>query len=275
MPWVSGVSAIVFLLVAVTFSTFFSKVRVTFISMSGLHFRVREGSNIASDVVSCFLHGPGGFVSAVLINGGVTLIVCNVLVTRVVRIGLLTKVVSGRFMVILIRAMVSALVVLMANRFLPGALFGVGPGLVLEMYTVPLFVYCIVLFPISGFTSKLSCLFLQVFKVGMGGRTSTGTFNGISLSCFVRSDVRGTRDRRRLSTRMGVFRGTLSFSGVGVHSYVMPHARIMTMSLVAALRRLGYLFIRSNVSGVVMCSKGVSGIIKCVRSSRVFEGPIS
>lgn len=176
-------------------------------------------------------------------------------------------------MVMLMRAIVSALVVLIAKRFLPGALFGVGPGLTLGIYTIPLFVYCIILCPVSGFSSKISCLFLHLFKVGIGGRTSTGTFNGMSLSCFIRSDVSGTRDRRALSARIGVFRGTLSFSTIGVHSYVIPQARIMTITLSASLRRLGNQFIRSNVSGVVICSNGVSGIIKCVRSSRVFHDP--
>lgn len=260
-------------MVAVLFSTFFSKVRVTFISMSGLHFRVRHGKNVASHVLSVFFGGPGRFVSAVLINGGVTLIVCNVLVTRVVNRGLLTNFVSGRFLVILTRAIVSALVVLIAKRFLPGALFGVGPGVMLGIFTIPLFVYCIILCPVSGLSSNLSYVFLHVFNVGMGGSTSSGTFKGISLSCFMRDDVSGTRGRRRLSARIGVFRGTLSFSGVGVHSYVIPHARIITISLAASLSRLGDHFVRSNVSGVVMCSNGVSGIINCVRSSRVFHTP--
>lgn len=267
------VDVVICLLVAVTFSTFFSNVRVTFISISGLHFRLRQGKKLSSEVLSMFFGGPGGFVSAVLINGGMTLIVCNVLVTRVVKSGLLSKFVAGRFLVMLIRAVVSALVVLIANRFLPGALFGVGPGLMLGMYTIPLFVYCVVLCPVSGLSSKLSCVFLHLFKVGVGGRTSTGTFNGISLSCFMRSNVSGTSGDSRLSARIGVFRGTLSFSAVGVQSYVIPHARMITISLSASLRSLGDHFMRSKVSGVVICSKGVSGMMKCVRSSRVFHGP--
>lgn len=266
------VNVVVRVLVAVTFSTFFSNVRVTFISSGGLHFRVSHGDrDVGSHVLSVFFRGPGGFVSAVLMKGGVTLIVCNVLVTRIVRRGLLTKLVSGRFLLMLVRAVVSALVVLIAKRFLPGALFGVGPGFALGVFTIPACVYCILLCPVDGFTSKVSGVLLCVVNVGAGGRTGRGTFAGISLSCFVRDDVRSIRGRRSVSARIGVFRGTLSFSGVEVESYVMPEARVITVRCKAPVRRLGTHFVRDKVDGVVICGRGVSGVVNCVRSSRVFH----
>lgn len=269
------VNTLACVLVSLTFSTFFSKVRVTFVSSGGLHFRLSGGrGDLADGVLSVFCQGPRRFVSAVLIKGGVTLIICNLRVTVVLR-PLVTHIMGGRTLVILARSVVSAVLVLFAKRFVPGAIFGLGPGFSLALFSMPLLVVCIILCPISGFSSLLSFLVLGVTNMGGIANSARQTLNGISLSCFVRRDVRSTPRGSSVSARMGVFRGTLSFSGIHLHSYVIPHARVITYSGATTLRRLHSHFMRAKLSGVLICGRGVSSVIKCVRSSRVFGGPRS
>ncbi len=145
--------------VVLLFSTFFSNVRVTFISSGGLHIRLSHaGGNAATHVLALFCSHPRSFVSALLIKGGVTLIICNVLVTSIISDLVVAplRLARGRKLRIILRALVSALVILIAKRFLPGALFGVGPGRVLRVFSIPTFIVCVLLCPMSGFADTVS-----------------------------------------------------------------------------------------------------------------------
>lgn len=131
-------------LVAVIFSTFFDKVRVTFISSGHVLTRVSgRGGKLARQLLSLFCGRPGKFIDAVLINGGVTLMMCNVLVTHLFSGAVFTNLSSN--IGIAYSAVLSALVILFANRFLPGALFGSGPGQLLSVFDPFTCLYCIVL----------------------------------------------------------------------------------------------------------------------------------
>ena len=142
-------STIIYLLITMAFSAFFSGMEIAFVSVDKLRFEMERKPGITSSILSCFFRNPNNFISTMLVGNNIALVIYGILMAQIIEVNLLAGMIDNHFVRVLVQTIISTLVILVTGEFLPKTLFKINPNLVLRVFAIPLFVCYVILFPIS------------------------------------------------------------------------------------------------------------------------------
>ena len=180
-------STIIYLLITMAFSAFFSGMEIAFVSVDKLRFEMERKPGITSSILSCFFRNPNNFISTMLVGNNIALVIYGILMAQIIEVNLLAGMIDNHFVMVLVQTIISTLVILVTGEFLPKTLFKINPNLVLRVFAIPLFVCYVILFPISKFASGLSYLFLRLFGMRINKEASDKAFGKVDLDYFVQN----------------------------------------------------------------------------------------
>ncbi|KAA6308618.1 Hemolysin C, partial [termite gut metagenome] len=176
---------IIYLLITMAFSAFFSGIEIAFVSVDKLRFEIKEKKQITSRIFSMFFKNPNNFISTMLVGNNIALVIYGILMAQLIEQSLLAGVIENRFLVVLIQTFVSTIIILAGGEFLPKAIFRINPNLMLHIFVVPLLICYILLYPISRLVSGLSSFLLRLFGMKLNKDFSAKAFGKVDLDYFV------------------------------------------------------------------------------------------
>ncbi|MEG1564885.1 MAG: CNNM domain-containing protein, partial [Bacteroides sp.] len=156
-------SILVYLLITMAFSAFFSGMEIAFVSVDKLRFELDRKGGLSSRILSIFFKNPNNFISTMLVGNNIALVIYGILMARLIGENLLAGFIDNSFVMMLVQTVISTLIILVTGEFLPKTLFKINPNRVLNVCAAPLFICYILLYPISKFSSAISFLFLRLF----------------------------------------------------------------------------------------------------------------
>ena len=198
-------SIIIYLLITMAFSAFFSGMEIAFISVDKLRFELERKGGISSRILSVFFKNPNDFISTMLVGNNIALVIGD---------NLLSGFITNHFLMVLVQTVISTLIILVTGEFLPKTLFKINPNLVLNVCAVPLFFCYIILYPISKFASGVSYLFLRLFGMKINKEASAKAFGKVDLDYFVQSGIDNADNSEELDTEVKIFQNALDFSTI-------------------------------------------------------------
>ena len=201
-------STIIYLLITMAFSAFFSGMEIAFVSVDKLRFEMERKPGITSSILSCFFRNPNNFISTMLVGNNIALVIYGILMAQIIEVNLLAGMIDNHFVMVLVQTIISTLVILVTGEFLPKTLFKINPNLVLRVFAIPLFVCYVILFPISKFASGLSYLFLRLFGMRINKEASDKAFGKVDLDYFVQSGIENAANEEELDAEVKIFQNT-------------------------------------------------------------------
>jgi Hemolysins and related proteins containing CBS domains len=264
---------LVYLLVTVLFSAFFSGMEIAFVSVDRLRFEMEPKKNLSSHIFSYFFRNSNNFISTMLVGNSIALVIYGVLMARLTDIYLLSGLISNDFVRVLLQTIISTSIILVTGEFLPKSLFKINPNTVLKFFAFPLLVSYIILYPISKFVSLLSYFILRVMGVKVNREVSDKAFSRIDLDYFVQSGIDST-DEDQLDTEVKIFQNALDFSSVKIRDCIVPRTEVVAVDLDTSMESLKNLFIESGISKIIVYNGNIDNIIGYIHSSEMFRNPI-
>ena len=140
---------IIYLLIAMALSAFFSGMEIAFVSVDKLRFEMEKKPGIISSILSYFFHHSNNFISTMLVGNNIVLVVYGMLMAKIIETHWLAGVPMNQFALLLIETVISTLIILVVGEFLPKTLFKINPNLVMKIFAIPLYLFYIILYPIS------------------------------------------------------------------------------------------------------------------------------
>ena len=131
-------SIIIYLLITMAFSAFFS--------VDKLRFELERKGGISSRILSIFFKNPNNFISTMLVGNNIALVIYGILMAQIIGDNLLSGFITNHFVMVLVQTVISTLIILVTGEFLPKTLFKINPNLVLNVCAVPLFFCYIILY---------------------------------------------------------------------------------------------------------------------------------
>lgn len=266
-------SIIVYLLIAMTFSAFFSGVEIAFVSVDKLRFELERKGGLSSRILSVFLKNPNDFISTMLVGNNIALVVYGILMAQVIGDNVLSGFIDNHFVMVLIQTIISTLIILVTGEFLPKTLFKINPNLVLNVCAVPLFVCYVVLYPVSKFSSGVSYLFLRLFGVKVTKDASAKAFSKVDLDYFVQSSIDNADSREELDAEVKIFQNALDFSTIRIRDCIVPRTEVVAVDVTASLDELKSWFIESGISKVIVYDGNIDNVVGYIHSSEMFRNP--
>ena len=141
---------IIYLLITMAFSAFFSGMEICFCSVDKLRFEMERKPGVTSSILSCFFRNPNNFISTMLVGNNIALVIYGILMAQIIEVNLLAGMIDNHFVMVLVQTIISTLIILVTGEFLPKTLFKINPNLMLRVFATPLFVCYVILFPISN-----------------------------------------------------------------------------------------------------------------------------
>lgn len=266
-------NSVIYLLITMAFSAFFSGMEIAFVSVNKLRFEMERKNGVSSRILSIFFRNPNEFISTMLVGNNIALVIYGILMAQLIEIHLLTGLIDNHFIMVLVQTVISTLIILVTGEFLPKTLFKINPNLVLNVFAVPLFVCYIVLYPISKLSSGLSYLFLRLLGLKINKDASAKAFGKVDLDYFVQSSIDNAESQEELDTEVKIFQNALDFSNVRIRDCIVPRTEVVAVDLTISLEELKSRFVESGISKIIVFDGNIDNVVGYIHSSEMFRDP--
>ena len=266
-------SIIIYLLITMAFSAFFSGMEIAFVSVDKLRFEMDRKGGVSSRILSLFFWNPNDFISTMLVGNNIALVIYGILMAQIIGDNLLAGWITNHFVMVLVQTVISTLIILVTGEFLPKTLFKINPNLALNVCAVPLFICYVVLYPISKFSSGVSYLFLRLFGMKVNKEASAKAFGKVDLDYFVQSSIDNAESEETLDTEVKIFQNALDFSAVKIRDCIVPRTEVVAVALDTSLEELKGRFVESGISKIIVYDGNIDNVVGYIHSSEMFRSP--
>ena len=266
-------SIIIYLLITMAFSAFFSGMEIAFVSVDKLRFEMDRKGGVSSRILLLFFRNPNDFISTMLVGNNIALVIYGILMAQIIGDNLLAGWITNHFVMVLVQTVISTLIILVTGEFLPKTLFKINPNLALNVCAVPLFICYVVLYPISKFSSGVSYLFLRLFGMKVNKEASAKAFGKVDLDYFVQSSIDNAESEETLDTEVKIFQNALDFSAVKIRDCIVPRTEVVAVALDTSLEELKGRFVESGISKIIVYDGNIDNVVGYIHSSEMFRSP--
>lgn len=266
-------SILVYLLITMAFSAFFSGMEIAFVSVDKLRFELERKGGVSSRILSLFLKNPNDFISTMLVGNNIALVIYGILMAQLIGENLLAGFIANHFVMVLVQTVISTFIILVTGEFLPKTLFKINPNLVLNVCALPLFLCYVILYPVSKFSSGISYLFLRMFGVKVTKDASAKAFTKVDLDYFVQSGIDNADSQEELDAEVKIFQNALDFSTIKIRDCIVPRTEVVAVDRDTSLDNLKSRFIESGISKIIVYDGNIDNVVGYIHSSEMFRNP--
>ena len=267
-----SISLVVGIFITLLLSAFFSGMEIAFVSSNRMLAEMDKGSSkLTRRLQTFFYKNPNDFVSTMLVGNNIVLVVYGIFVARLLD----NTIFKGLDPAISVTAdtILSTLVVLFTGEFLPKTLFKSNPNKFFSFFVFPAYLFYLLLWPVSRFSTLLSKILLKISGVKVDKDNDDGEFSKIDLDYLVQSSIDNATDNSQIDDEVRTFQNALEFSDTKVRDCMVPRTEICAVEKSSSLSDLKNIFIESGKSKILVYDNDIDHIIGYIHSLELFRNP--
>ncbi|WP_288309540.1 hemolysin family protein [Prevotella pectinovora] len=267
-----SISLVVGIFITLLLSAFFSGMEIAFVSSNRMLAEMDKGtSRLTRRLQTFFYKNPNDFVSTMLVGNNIVLVVYGIFVARLLD----NTIFKGLDPAISVTAdtILSTLVVLFTGEFLPKTLFKSNPNKFFSFFVFPAYLFYLLLWPVSRFSTFLSKILLKISGVKVDKDNDDGEFSKVDLDYLVQSSIDNASDNSQIDDEVRIFQNALEFSDTKVRDCMVPRTEICAVEKSSSLSDLKNIFIESGKSKILVYDNDIDHIIGYIHSLELFRNP--
>ena len=263
---------IIGIIITLVLSAFFSGMEIAFVSSNRLLAEMdKEKNGVAQRCLDVFFKNPNGFVSTMLVGNNIVLVVYGILFAMLFDSTIFKTLDEGSRLAA--DTILSTIIVLFTGEFLPKTFFKSNPNRLLTFFAPLAYVFYVILWPISRFSTFLSRIFLRMIGIKMEKETDPGSFTKVDLDDLVQSSIENARNSDEIEDEVKIFQNALDFRDTKVRDCMIPRTEINAVERNCSPDELLQKFIESGNSKIVVYDGDIDHIIGYIHSSEMFRNP--
>ena len=255
-------------LVSLILSALFSGVEMAFVTSDRVRVEldVNKGGFIGR-IINRFYSHSELFISTILVGNNVVLVIYGMGAAALIE-PLLAQVYNNEVFILFGQTLISTLVILLTGEFLPKTIFGINPNNSFKFMALPMYLFYIVLYPISAFTSWLMRL--------VGVKDADKKMHLISigdLNDYIEETIDDMEEQKQeVENEVKIFRNALDFSSTHVRDCMIPRNEIVAINVDTGTReQLVELFTSTGRSKVIVYRDDIDTILGYIHVSELFD----
>ncbi len=261
----------IFILIIILLSAFFSGMEIAFVSANKLRFEIdRQKNEFAASIIDIYYAHPDRYISTMLVGNNIALVIYGILMAEVIRPFIIGA--GNGAVILLLQTLISTLVILIAGEFVPKMLFRSMPNFWMNVMAVPLFLFYIVLYPISMFMTWISRLIMKLFKVNIKEEQEI-SLGRVDLDFLLQESTEADAEESEDSKEVKIFQNALDFSKVKLRDCMVPRTEIEAVAFDDSVEELTKLFSESGRSKILVYKENIDNIIGYIHSTEIFKRP--
>ena len=203
--------ALTYILISLAFSAFFSGMEIAFISSNKLRFELdKKEKSLTSKILDIFYRNPHQFISTMLVGNNIALVIYGLQMAIILE-PLIARVVNNEALIVLTQSIISTILILFTGEFIPKTVFKLNPNFSLTLFSVPLLIIYVVLYPVSKFSSLLSFLILKIAGVKNVTGSTQRALGKVDLDYFIQQSIEDAPQNSDMDTEVKIFQNALDF----------------------------------------------------------------
>lgn len=261
------------ILISLAFSAFFSGMEIAFISSNKLRYELdKKEKSITSKILELFYRNPNQFISTMLVGNNIALVVYGLQMAIMLE-PYIAHIVSNEALIVLIQSVISTLLILFTAEFIPKTVFKLNPNFSLSLFSVPLLIVYIILYPVSKFSSLLSFFILRLLGAKNLSVSSERALGKVDLDFFIQQSIEDAPRNSDMDTEVKIFQNALDFSNVRLRDCIVPRTEIVACDRTMSAEELRTRFIETGLSKILVYNENIDDIIGYIHSSEMFKNP--
>lgn len=211
------------------------------------------------------------FISTLLVGNNVVLVIYGMGAAALIE-PVLAHIYNHEVFILFGQTLVSTLVILLTGEFLPKTIFGINPNNSFKVMALPMYVFYIVLYPISAFTSWLSKMLMRFVGVKDSGKKMHLISIG-DLNDYIEETIDDMEEQKQeVDNEVKIFRNALDFSSTHVRDCMIPRNEIVAINVETGTReQLVDLFTSTGRSKVIVYREDIDTILGYIHVSELFD----
>ena len=273
-------SIIIATIAILVLSGFFSGLEIAFVSSSKLRFEMdREEQGFSARLIDTFYRHPNSFISTLLVGNNIALVIYGILMAKIVSALILIPLgihqpdgnCPNEALCLFLQTILATLIVLVTGEFLPKTLFRINPNKMMRIFALPAYIFYILLWPISKFTSSLGKLLLWMVGKKVKKAEQEKTFSREDLDYLIQSNIDKASDEEDIEDEVKIFQNALDFSSVKVRDCIVPRTEITAVSADTSLQELRAQFVESGHSKILVYKEDIDDIVGYIHTVEMFR----
>ncbi|MCD7978518.1 MAG: hemolysin family protein [Tannerellaceae bacterium] len=266
-------NALTYILISLAFSAFFSGMEIAFISSNKLRYELdKKRKTFSSKILDIFYRNPNQFISTMLVGNNIALVIYGLQMAIILE-PYIAKVVDNGALIVFIQSIISTLLILFTGEFIPKTIFKINPNFSLSLFALPLYIFYVILYPVSRFASMVSFGILKVFGAKNLGDSSDKGLGRADLDHYLQQSMEDGKQNSDMDTEVKIFQNALDFSSVRLRDCIVPRTEIVACDKDSPVEELKAKFIETGLSKILVYNENIDDIIGYIHSSELFKDP--
>lgn len=258
--------------ISLIFSALFSGVEIAFISSDRVRVELdAQRGGVIGRLISRFYSDEDLFISTLLVGNNIVLVVYGMGAAALIEPWLHLHF-QSQAVVLLFSTLISTGVILITGEFIPKSVFRINPNLSFKIFAFPIFLFYIVLYPISLFISALSRGIMRLFGIRAEAQRM-GMLSVGDLNQFLETAIDEVNpDKAPVDNEVKIFHNALDFSSTHLRDCMQPRREIVAVDIDETDReRLSALFTSSGRSKIIVYREDIDNILGYIHVSELFD----
>lgn len=262
-------------IVSLIFSGFFSGMEIAYISSDRVRVELdAQRGGIIGKLISRFYSDEDLFISTILVGNNILLVIYGMAAAALIEKPLLidTFHIHSQALILLLSTLISTGVILITGEFLPKTIFRINPNVTFKVFALPIFLFYVVLYPISLFISALSKGIMKLFGIHAEAQRM-GMLSIGDLSQYLDTAIDEVNPHQApVENEVKIFHNALDFSTTHVRDCMQPRRDMVAVDIAETDRdTLAALFTSSGRSKIIVYQDDIDNILGYIHVSELFD----
>ena len=259
-------------IITLILSALFSGTEIAFVTGDRVRATI-EGhrGGILNRIINRFYNNAEFFISSILVGNNVMLVIYGMGAAALLT-PWLEQYFHSEFLLLLAQTLISTLVILLTGEFIPKTIFKINPNASLRLFALPIFLFYIVLYPISWFTTWLSRVLMKLVGAPTDSSPRLHVLSVGDLGDYIEESIDTLEEKKEvIETEVKLFRNALDFSSTHLRDCMIPRNEIVAVDVdVTSREELSELFTRTGRSKIIVYQNDIDNILVYIHVSELF-----
>ncbi len=258
-------------LISLVLSALFSGSEIAYISSDKVRVEldVKKGG-IINRIINLFYNRQNMFITTVLVGNNVVLIIYGMGMSELFNPWLETISTNEAF-ILASQTILSTGIILFIGEFFPKTVFRINPNTSLKIFAFPIYLFYILLYPITRFTAFLSKALMRL--VGAHSQDSElGMLTVGELNQYLQRTIDDSDHTQEVEHEVKIFHNAIDFSSTYLRDCMIPRNEIVAIDIdETSTEELSRLFTSSGRSKIIVYREDIDNILGYIHVSELFR----
>lgn len=265
---------IIIVVVALFFSAIFSGMEIAFVSADKVRVELdTQKGGFTARILNRYFSRADFFITTMLVGNNIVLVIYGMAAAKLLEPSLVQWLGGNEALVLLVQTLITTCVIILTGEFIPKTLFRINPNASIRVTGVPMYLFYLILWPISWFTTALSRGLMRLAGVKQTSDDDS-PLSVVELNEYIERTMEATDtpSRPKLENEVKIFHNAIDFSTIHLRDCMIPRNEIVAVNIATTTREeLSQLFTSSGRSKILVYRHDIDTVMGYIHVSELLH----